>query len=268
MSPNDIKELSIQVSLNGLSFCILNRTSNEIEYLNRLDFDSKLVPFDLLNRLKTELSVNTVFTDAFKEVLVVHQNELSTLIPSVLYNENYKADYLKFNSKILKTDFLATDDLSINNSVNIYVPYVNINNYIFDTFGSFTYKHSSTILIDAILQNNNSTNEEQVFINVNSNTIDVLVYNNKTIQLINIFEYYTKNDFIYYILFVFEQLQLNTETTQVALSGKISEGDDLFTILYTYVRHVHLAIPQNSFTFNESIDVSMHLQHFLILNSF
>ena len=129
MSPNDIKELSIQVSLNGLSFCILNRTSNEIEYLNRLDFDSKLVPFDLLNRLKTELSVNTVFTDAFKEVLVVHQNELSTLIPSVLYNENYKADYLKFNSKILKTDFLATDDLSINNSVNIYVPYVNINNY-------------------------------------------------------------------------------------------------------------------------------------------
>lgn len=268
MSTNNIKELSIQVNLNGLSFCILNRTSNKIEYLNRLDFDSRLTPFDILNRLKTELSSNTVFADDFKEVLVVHQNELSTLVPSALYNENHKADYLKFNSKILKTDFLATDDLVVNNSVNVYVPYVNINNYIFDTFGSFTYKHSSTIFIDAILQSANSTEDVQVFINVNLSSIEVLVVQDKEIQLFNVFEYHTKEDFIYYILFVFEQLQLDTETTQVTLSGNIEEGDALFTILYTYVRHVRLAIPQNSFTFNESIDASTRLQHFLILNSF
>ena len=105
MTKNNIKELSILVNLNGLSFCILNRTSNTIEFLNTIPFEQKLNPFDALNRLKAELSSNTVFSENFDALLVIHQNELATLVPNALYSENNKADYLKFNSKILKTDF-------------------------------------------------------------------------------------------------------------------------------------------------------------------
>ena len=62
------------------------------------------------------------------------------------------ADYLKFNSKILKSDFIAYDDIRHNEAVNVYVPYVNINNFIYEHFGSFTYRHYSTIVIDEILK--------------------------------------------------------------------------------------------------------------------
>ncbi len=184
MSKNNIKELSIQVNLNGLSFCILNRSSNSITFLKSDTFDKKLTPFDVLNRLKTELSSNTVFSDEFKTVQIIYQNELATLVPKDLYNEAYKADYLKFNSKILSTDFITEDEISINNSVNIYVPYVNINNYIFETFGEFIYKHSSTIFIDSVLQILKSKDEPEVYINVDSNTIETAGHGEWTSSII------------------------------------------------------------------------------------
>ncbi|WP_411896196.1 DUF3822 family protein [Winogradskyella sp. A2] len=268
MTKNNIKELSIQVNLNGLSFCILNRTSNTVEYLKNFIFESKLTPFDVLNRLKTELSSNMAFADDFNEVLVIHQNELASLVPKQLYDDKYKADYLKFNSKILKTDFIATDELVINESINVYVPFVNINNFVFDTFGTFIYKHSSTVLIDSILQREENSETSKVFINVNTTSIELAVFNNKELQLFNVFEYYSKEDFIYYILFVFEQLKLDTETTRVELSGNIDVNDELYKTLYTYVRHVDLYKSNYSFNFSEEFDEKKLHNHHLILNSF
>jgi len=268
LNNNSIKELSIQVNLNGLSFCILNRTSNTIEFLNTIEFINKLTPFDVLNRLKTELSANSRFFEKFDAVNVIHQNELSTLVPKNLYDEELKADYLKFNAKILKTDFITHDDLEINQSVNVYIPYININNYIFETFGEFTYKHSSTILIDTILQRFGSDSEARVFVHVNQTMIEVLVFKNGELQLFNVFEYYSKEDFIYYVLFVFEQLSLDVETTVVNLSGRIEKDDDLYQLLYTYIRHVTFIDNDFNFAYSEATNNENIHNHYLILNSF
>ena len=130
----NIKELSIQISLNGLSFCILNRTTSTIEVLKSVAFEEKLTPFTALNRLKTEL-YDSVYNQNFHSVNIIHQNDLVALVPVEMYDENYKADYLKFNNKIQKTDFITTDEIAVNNGINVYIPYVNINNYIFERFG-------------------------------------------------------------------------------------------------------------------------------------
>lgn len=268
LKTNDIKELSIQINLNGLSFCILNRTLNTIEFLNVIAFEEKLTPVDVLEHLKAELSSNTVFSEDFNEVLVIHQNELSTLVPEALYDATYKADYLKFNSKILRNDFITEDAIVVNNSVNVYVPYVNINNYIFETFGPFVYKHSSSVLIDSVLQNSEASDRTTVYINVNKNTVEVLVTDKNKLQLFNVFEYYSKEDFIYYILFVFEQLKLDVESTPIELSGNIEMADELYIILYTYIRHISLVEKAYNFTISNTIDRRYLHQHFLILNSF
>ncbi|WP_299126112.1 DUF3822 family protein [uncultured Winogradskyella sp.] len=268
MKKNNIKELSIQINLNGLSFCILNRETKSIEFLNTITFANKLTPNDILDHLKAELSSNTAFSEDFDAVIVIHQNELATLVPKNLYNENNKADYLKFNSKILRTDFITEDDININESINVYVPYVNINNYIFETFGEFIYKHSSSILVDTILSKEKATEEPIVYININKNTIELLVINKGQLQLFNVFEYHSKEDFIYYILFVYEQLKLDVETTPIKLSGIVDKDDELYSILYTYVRHIDFIDTDFKYKISEGIkDKTVH-HHYLILNSF
>ena len=105
--------LSIQISLSGLSFCILNKRTNTIEHLKRIEFQKKATPFEALERLTTVLNTNTIFEQTFQTILLIYQNELSTCVPKALFNEDYSADYLKFNAKILNTDFIAYDDIVI-----------------------------------------------------------------------------------------------------------------------------------------------------------
>jgi hypothetical protein len=265
---NNIKELSIQIHLNGLSFCILNRSSNSIEFLKTINFEHKLNPSNVLEHLEAELSRNSIFSEDFDAVLVIHQNELAILVPKALYNENNKADYLKFNTKILRTDFITEDEISVNDSINVYVPYVNINNYIFETFGEFVYKHASTILINTVLQKTKTSESPEVYININSSTIELLVLDKSQLLLFNVFEYNSTEDFIYYVLFVFEQLKLDVETTLVKLSGHVDKDDDIYGMLYTYVRHIDFIDTDFNFEISNTIENKNLHHHYLILNSF
>lgn len=232
------KVLSIQIGLNGLSFCILNTESNTITTLKTLTFDVAKNPFDLLDTVKHLFNTEEVLQQEFNKVTVIHKNELSTLVPKALFNEAHLADYLKFNSKILQSDFITFDELNINDSINVYVPYVNINNFIYDTFGSFTFKHHSTILLEHILSLDKNSTTPKMYANINNNTFEIIVTNEGKLQFYNTFEYTTKEDFIYYILFTAEQLNLNPETFNLILLGDIEKDDELYTIAYKYIRHL------------------------------
>lgn len=237
---NSNLELSIQVSLNGLSFCVLSIPDNTITYYNKAAFDSKLNPFQILDKLKHCFNTIPELNTTFSKVNVIHENELSSIVPKSLFNEDTLADYLKFNSKILRTDFITFDDINLIDAANVYVPYVNINNFIYDTFGAFEYNHFSTILLNTILKLNKNTIESEMYVHVSDVHFEIIVAKNGKLELYNSFEYTTKEDFIYYILFTAEQLNLNPEEFKLYLCGNIQEESDLYKIVYTYVRHVEI----------------------------
>ena len=256
----------IQIRLSGLSFCILNRSSNSIEFTKHVHLEKKATPYELLNELKSTIESNIELQQSFNSIICIYQNELSCLVPNDLFDEDSKADYLKFNAKILKTDFISFDKLITINSTNVYVPLININNYIFETFGSFDYKHASSIMIEALLQQSSNSLETTLYINVNDTTFEIISIKNKQLLFYNTFEYSSKEDFIYYILFTIEQLKLNTETIKIELTGKIELNDALYTILYKYIRFVEFLNPNYGFEFKTKIDTNH--SDYILLNSF
>lgn len=254
--------------MSGLSFCILDRDSNTIEFLKTQIFDKKANPFETLEYLKKALESFSILNQSFSSVLVIYQNELSNVVPKAFFEESQTADYLKFNSKILTSDYISHDEIAINESVNVYVPYMNINNVIFDTYGAFEYKHAATILIDSILQKHSKADETSLYLNVNSQHFELIVIKNKQLVLYNSFEYATKEDVIYYLLFTMEQLHLNPETIKLQLMGLVEKEDDLYAIIYTYVRFVEFYSPSYNFEFHsESKQLQKH-HNAIILNSF
>lgn len=252
MTNKIIKDLSIQVNLNGLSFCILDSNARTILHINAIKFEEKLTPFETLNRLKKELSTNIIFSDNFKNITVIHKNDLATLVPQPYYNEVNNADYLKYNTKILKTDFIASDNIKAHKIVCVYVPYVNINNYLFDAFGTFTYKHAATVLINAINNIEINSEDNYIFVNIENNTMQVVIKQNNKLQLYNCFDFASSDDFIYYLLFTCEQKQLNPELIKLKLLGTISENDEIYKIAYKYVRHVEVLKNSNHFILKNS----------------
>ncbi|NNF18192.1 MAG: DUF3822 family protein [Flavobacteriaceae bacterium] len=237
-------KLSIQVSLNGLSFCIFDTVANTITHSRRVDFKEELSPFDVQRELKALFLEEKITDYRFTEVVATHRNHLFSLVPRALFDENELANYLKFNAKILANDLIEYDELSSYDMMNVYVPFMNINNYIYELFGEFDFLHHGTVLIQALMNIHTGT-APVCYVHVTEQQLDIVVLTQKKLVFFNSFRYQTKEDFIYYILFTLEQLKLDTNTIKTRLFGAIETGDELYDICYEYIQNLSIFIPES-----------------------
>ena len=242
-SLENFNKLSIQVRLNGLSFCVLDTIGNSILKSDRLVFEKNLSPLELQKNLEQLFKTHNLGSSQFSEVVVVHRNNLFSFVPKSLFDVNELANYLKFNTKILANDHIAYDELDNYDVVNVYVPFVNINNYVFDLFGEFEYKHNGTVLVQALLNNSGANKEPICYVHIDGQQMDITILAQKKLLFYNSFNITSKEDFIYYLLFTLEQLKLDTECTKLQLFGSIEEGDDIYKLCYKYIKDISLFIP-------------------------
>ena len=257
-------KLSIQFNLDGFSFSIYNIISKKEVYFREYEFEnSQVTPENLLLKIKDIFKTDTQLQNDFSSVIVIHQNNLSVLVPNRYFNKKELASYLNFNIKKLTIDYIAFDHLEGLESKNVYIPYVNINNYLFQNFGEFEYKHHSTVLIEKLLNSTNNI-EKTMFVNVSKNSLDIVVLQNNQLILFNTFSYNTKEDFIYYILFVAEQLNLNVNEFSLHFTGKVNLEDAIYKITYKYIKNVYF-LESNNTLFSE-LNIASH-SNFILLGS-
>ena len=213
-SVQDYYRLSIQVSLNGLSFCILDTIGNTIPLSRRIEFGKELSPYEVLKELKSLIRSEGILDYTFTDVVVIHRNTLFSLVPKALFDPDELANYLKFNVKMLANDLAVYDEISNYDLVNVYVPFVNLNNYIYDLFGEFEFKHHGTVLLDSLLNLHNKGKVPICYVHVDGDQIDITVLDHKELLFYNSFDISSKEDFIYYLLFTLEQLKLDPETVE------------------------------------------------------
>lgn len=251
------KALSILVSLDGLSFCVLSL--GKIVTIESVVFENQLNPATVLERLKLSLSNAKLISTEFEKVHLTISNEMFTCVPDLLFEKTQLTNYLKFSTKLLKTDFADFDPIKSIEANMVYIPFTNITNFIYDQYGDFTYKHSNTVFIEAIKSMNLN---DKMLVNVSDSCYELLVIQNEQLTLVNRFNYNTKEDFIYYILFSYEQLDLDRENFPLLLGGNISDNDALFELAFTYIRHVEF-IEYKGYDTAEDITLQSH-EHLLI----
>ena len=233
-------KLSIHISLNGLSFSVVDLISDEIIFYKKHVFRKKTTPKNLLKELKKYFKESPELNDTFSSVKIIHYNNLSTVVPEVVFDKNNALSYLKFNSQILQNDYVAYDQIFNNECVNVYIPYVNINNFIFKKFNSFIYNHYSSIILEEVKSSEKNSVNPSLYLNIGLNHFEIIYFEDNKLIFYNTFDYSTKEDVIYYLLFTIDQLKLNPEKTPLIISGSISVDDEYYEIIYKYVRNVSL----------------------------
>ena len=262
----DIFKMSIQVRLNGFSFCILNCSNNEITWYKKIDLGKEHSPIEILKEIEKLYSEETILHTEFQEVIVLFSNNLYTLVPEPYFIEEEASTYLKFNTKILKTDVVAHDSLD-HGLVNVYIPYTNINNYFFDKYGEFEFKNNISVLIEAILAKKSESKDAQVYLNDYSSYYDLVIIKDNNLLLANTFQYDTEEDFIYYLLFTAEQLHLDPSNFNLWLLGDITKDSNNFNIAYTYVKHIDFLTPDFNFTSKLKPSETFHREAFSLLKT-
>lgn len=256
--------LSVQVSLNGLSFLVTNPKSEDTVFFIEKTLDYSTTPEELLMDIESIMSQNNILNSSFSEVTVVYSTPIYSLVPAPIFDKTKASEYLKFNSKILANDYMAHDVIEKHDIVVVYVPFMNINNYFFEKYGSFNYYHATSIMLKAILEKEKYS-LPKMFLHFQKNNFDCIVLKDGQLQLCNSYNYRTPEDFIYYTLFCMEQLKLNPDTIPVTLLGEIDEEDDNYKIAYTYIRNIDFAKTGAS-KINLDSEINTH-RHFILQNT-
>lgn len=256
------KRLSVQISLNGLSFLVSEENGTPLLF-NENILNHSTTPEEILIELQLFFSENKLWEMDFSEVSIIYSTDIFSLVPSALFDTSKASEYLKFNSKILSNDYIAYDQVTNRDIKVVYVPLVNINNLFFEKYGTFNYYHATTVLLNTIFRSP-IPNQPHIYLHINSNNFECIVFKNGELQLCNIYSFHTPEDFIYYTLFTMEQLGLNPETIPVYLCGKIKKNDTIYDIAYRYIRNLEFLKAEKSFKTIHP-EIPDH-EHFLLKN--
>jgi hypothetical protein len=262
---NSYKRLSVQVSLTGLSFLVSHQDTKDTIFFTEKHFDRSYTPEELLFEIQHLIAREAALSDNFVSVTIIYATNMFAVVPAPLFDETKLSEYLKFNAKILANDFIAHDALTNHDMVVVYVPFVNINNYFFDHYGAFQYLHSSSVLLKTLLDSEKHGTTPKVFIHIRKEQFDLIVLKKGQLQLCNTYAFKTPEDYMYYVLFCLEQLNLNPDSIETYLIGAIDKADALYEISYRYIRNISFYNANfEGISFAES---ALPHQHFLLKNS-
>lgn len=261
--------LSIQFSLGGFSFCILDKENNKFIALNDYIFNEpNNSPQRLIANISSIFGNEELLKQKYSSVNVTHINDLFTLVPKPLFNEDKLQEYVSFNTKVYPQDYLVFDEIKNLDIISIFIPFVNINNFLIDQYHHFEFKHNSTVLIENLLSIYKYSLVPKVFAHVANGHFELIVIANKKLQFYNTFKFSTKEDFIYYVLFTAEQLKLNPEKFEFIFLGNVEKEDSLFKIAYKYIRNVSLLENRSKYSFDEVFTETDKRNYYSLLSQY
>ncbi len=261
--------LSIQLCLDGFSFCLADEIKNEILSLFHYTFPKSAGnPQKQLQYVKEVFESEPLLSKRYKSVNVTHVNNLSTFVPKAMFDENHLAGYLKYSHKIYKNDFITYDTIENHELINVYVPFVNVNNFFLDKFGSFDYEHFSSVFVKNLMDTYKFSEHPHMFVMVDKTHFEILAIAENKLQLYNSFQYKTQLDFIYYLLFTAEQLKFNPNHFELIFLGETLPNDPIYQIAYKYIKNIAFLEVRNKRKTGAEFTEEIQRKYFTLLHQY
>jgi len=197
---------------------------------------------EYFDRLKHIIIGEELLNLSYKSTSVIWQTQCATLVPMPLYDEQERKTYLQFNQMTDPDDVIYADKMQNADAYNIFAVPSQLMPVV-EFLHPQIHNHASVFIESLLLTKRHSIEPMQVFVNVHSGFFDMVVIHDRKLRFSNSFAYATAEDFIYFVLFVFEQLKLLPEKNHVVLSGEIVKDSAIFEILYKYIRNISFAEP-------------------------
>lgn len=242
----------------GLNNCQLfvELDATDIAFALRFIKTGRFIAFKSYNYDSLE-TLNEIFDG---DVLLAHKtfttvifsivNLKSTLIPDALYDAEKKTELLLFNHTIEHDESIAADDFRFFDAKNIYAVNDDLIHVIETKFDKAIIRHCSTPLIESLLLKHKNQNDAVVCANIHNKQFELAVIKNNQLLFYNAFDCPTSEDFIYYIMFMYEQLELNPELVALEISGKTDKNSSYHTITKKYIRHVNFVSRNLNYEFS------------------
>jgi hypothetical protein len=259
--------LFMEVYPDDFAVSVLDMESNKIIALQVYAFSQLKGIDDLCLKMSHVFEENVLFMDTnFRQVIFAFGGNKSTLVPDPLYNPASAGQLLYFNHPEAVSENIHTDHLKRIAAKNIFaVPKV-LENLIQDKFPQASVHHTSTAFIESVLLNNKNREEKIVTVHVHLTGFEIIVSKRNELILYNNFRYQSAEDFIYYVLFVYEQLQLNPESTPLIFTGAAERSSAIYITTQKYIRNIQFGERTDRFAFSAEFHQIPAHYHYILFN--
>ena len=175
--------------------------------------------------------------DGFSYVVI--DNDRNTFVPKEVYQEENKEQYLDILGLTDDNSVVCADFVKIANAYNVYA----ISRADYDTLCGSPKKqefhHASSVLVASLIKDNmERTDDARVYLNIKSQSFEMIVLKGCNLLFNNNFRFKTKEDFLYFLLFTIEQLHLDAGSVTVYFLGMIEEKSAIVEVTSRYMRDI------------------------------
>jgi Protein of unknown function (DUF3822) len=259
-------ELSIQISPDGLSFCLLDSIRNKFIMIR--SFEAEENKYYNADKISELIRNDDFLSKRYKKVNYVMVSSKFTLVPAPLYDPGKKVEYFIFNHNLKEDSIVLADKTNDPDAFLMFSASKPISEVMNSFYPGVYPHHHIKLLLDHTSSIRKSVIGNYIHVHVERDFFNLIIFNNNILKFCNSFAYRNISDILYYVLNVFKNLDIKQEET-VYFSGLTEKYDDLSSSFSLYIRNIKFSEPSGNFTFSYVFnDTELHrfINLFTVLN--
>jgi len=259
-------EISIQVSLNGFSFSLLDRLRNRFVMLRDYKLNGR--ENEICSQVQGIINQDDFLGKPYSKYRLIFSFEKSTLIPVSLYDPAVKDDYFKLNHQLEDGYIVSNNKISDPDSYILFDVRKDLFDLVCKAFPEASLSHQVRPLLNAGFAVANRSGDRYIHTNIEDTYFNIFIIKDAKLDFFNTFRYRNDSDILYFLLYCFEQLGVGTNEI-LHLTGQISRFDDLYGSLKKYVKNIKFEDPKGSFSMSyifDEIETHHYCNLFNIIN--
>ncbi len=256
INQTSLYHLSIQISLNGLSFCILNTVNQKYIALKHYPLSAGDKNTSFPDLLRKTIEKDEFLRKEYKSRALMTVSSKSTLVPAPLYDEKDGETYFRFNHTLEDHEQVMANRIRGLDAWNLFTVPRDLAALFGEFFQDTPVFHQNTPFLDNIIRHPAPKNTGQaVFVNIHDDFFDLAVFREQNPEIINSFYYRQVNDLVYFILYSLKTIKADPSATPLVLAGKVTPESSLLQSLRRYVKHITLAKRNPAFTYSYTLNM-------------
>jgi len=249
-------QLSIMAGLSDFSFCILDTIRMKFLALKSFEFDEALTIDQFQGQIRQIFHTEGYLIKNYKSIHLAWASDKSALVPAPLFHPDNLGAYISFSPPPNDQDELMSARIPIIDAHVVYTIPAAIKAEFTNNFEGIRFLHPACPLIaDALINTRGSGQTTRVHLHMHRQYVDLAALNGPQLQLFNSFVFKSNEDLLFFVLYAFDQLEMNQEETTLWISGFCHPDDAIVNQLRRYIRKVAFCELNRSFsysyTFNE-----------------
>lgn len=211
--------LSIQVDLDGFSFCVFDPAQKRHIVLKHIPTDFSVSTELIPEKIEAIYKETSWLKQPFACCNCIFISRKNTLIPSSLYSKETLSTFLNFAYPLDEMDevhYRISDEAK---AVAIFAVPNALASQLYTYHHNICFFNQCIPLIEYTLR---QKDEQIIVINLSSKIADITICQNKKFIFHNAFSINTPTDLLYYTCFTLKQLEIQPDKAKVLLLGKIN----------------------------------------------